>query len=122
MRIIGIIVLILGVAGLAFGVLLIPQSYSAEDDIAESIAPLPLDQVDSQYDAVKAKYTQMKESGAPPSVEYNYLTVQKTGLGLTRSQIGLASFTRTSGIINIILGVGLILAGIGLMRKGQSSA
>jgi len=122
MRAIGIIVLILGVAGLAFGVLLIPQAYSAEDEIAESIAPLPLDQVDSQYDAVKAKYTQMKESGAPPSVEYNYLTVQKTGLGLTRSQIGLASLTRTIGMINIILGVGLVLAGIGLMRKGQSSA
>jgi hypothetical protein len=122
MRAIGIIVLILGVASLVLGVLLIPQAYSAEDEIAESIAPLPLDQVDPQYDAVKAKYTQMKESGAPPSVEYNYLTVQKTGLGLTRSQIGLASLTRTIGIVNIILGVGLILAGIGLMRKGQSSA
>jgi len=129
MRAIGIIVLILGVAGLAFGVLFIPQSYSAEDEIAESIAPLPLDQVDSRYDEVKAQQSAMRamegpaiQSGADPSAMYNYLTIQRTSLGLTRSQIGLVSFTRTSGIINIILGVGLILAGIGLMRKGQSSA
>jgi hypothetical protein len=129
MRVIGIIVLILGVAGLAFGVMFIPQSYSAEDEIAESIDPLPLDQVDSRYEEVKAQQSAMRamegpaiQSGADPSAMYNYLTIQRTSLGLTRSQIGLASLTRTIGIINIILGVGLILAGIGLMRKGQSSA
>jgi hypothetical protein len=129
MRVIGIIVPILGVAGLAFGVMFIPQSFSAEDEIAESIAPLPLDQVDSRYDEVKAQQSAMRAMEGPaiqagtaaPSATYNYLTIQRTSLGLTRSQIGLVSFTRTSGIINIILGLGLVLAGVGLLKKGQSA-
>ena len=124
MRVIAIIVMILGLASLALGVLFVTESFSAEDEIAESIAPLPLDDVDSRYEQVKEQQSAMRameepaiQGGADPSAKYNYLTLKRTSLGLTRSQIGLASFTRTSGIINVVLGAGLILAGIGLLRK-----
>ena len=129
MRVTAIIIVILGLASLALGVLFISQSFSAEDEIAESIAPLPLDDVDSKYDDVKAQQSLMRASegpaiqaGADPSAMYNYLTIQRTSLGLTRSQIGLVTFTRTSGIINIALGAGLILAGMAVLRKAQSEA
>jgi len=129
MRVMAIIIVILGLASLVLGILFITEASSAEDEIAESIAPLPLDGVDSRYEDVKAQQSAMRavegpaiQSGADPSAMYNYLTIQRTSLGLTRSQIGLASLTRTSGIINIIVGLGLILAGVGLFKKSQSTA
>ena len=117
MRIISIIVIILGLASIVFGVLYITQASSAENEIAESIAPLPLDQLDTQYDTVKAQYEQMKVAGAQPGTDFNYLTIQKTGLGLARANVGTAQSVRMNGIIDIILGLGLGLVGIVLMRK-----
>jgi hypothetical protein len=117
MRIISIIVIILGLASIVFGVLYITQASSAENEIAESIAPLPLDQLDTQYDTVKAQYEQMKAAGAQPGTDFNYLTIQKTGLGLARANVGTAQSVRMNGIIDIILGLGLGLVGIVLMRK-----
>jgi len=129
MRVSAVVVLILGLVALVFGIVFITQAGSAEDEIAESIAPLQLDDVDSRYEDVKAQQSAMRmvegpaiQTGADPSAMYNYLTIQRTSLGLTRSQIGLASVTRTSGIINIIVGLGLILAGVGLFKKSQSAA
>ena len=117
MRIIAVIIMILGLASLVFGVVFVAQASSAEDEVAESIAPLPLDQLDAQYDTVKAQYEQMKAAGAQPGTDYNYLIIQKTGLGLARSNIGIAQSVRMNGIIDIVLGLGLGLAGLGLFRK-----
>ena len=128
MRAIAIIVMILGLASLAFGVVFIMQASSAETQIAESIQPLKLADVDSRYEDVKAKQTAIKMAEEPqiqagqaqPSAMYNYLTIQRTGLGKTRAEIGMVSFTRMSGTINIIVGAGLILAGVGLLRKASA--
>ncbi len=120
MRAIAVIVVILGLASFVLGILFITQAASAEQEVADSIAPLPLDQLDATYDGVTAKYNQMKAAGAPPSVDFNYLYGNKVGLGLARSNIGTANFVRTTGIINIILGLGLVLAGLGLLRKASS--
>ena len=54
---------------------------------------------------------------AAPSAMYNYLTIQRTSLGLARANIGLAGFTRTSGIIDVVVGLGLILVGLELFKK-----
>ncbi len=117
MRAISIIVIILGLASIIFGILFVTQASAAENAIAESIAPLPLSQLDDQYDAVKAQYEQMKAAGAQPSTDFNYLTIQKTGLGLARANAGTAQSVRINGIIDIILGLGLGLTGLGLLRK-----
>jgi hypothetical protein len=117
MRAIAIIVIILGVASLGIGVLFYINSVSAEDEVAESIAPLPLDQLDAQYDQVTAQYNQMKEAGAPPSAEFNYLYGNKVGLGLARANAGTANFVMMSGIVQAIVGIGLILAGVALLKK-----
>ena len=122
MRAIAVIIVILGLAGLVFGILFITQAASGEQEVADSIAPLPLDQLDAQYDAVTAQYNQMKEAGAPPSTDFNYLYGNKVGLGLARSNVGTARFVRTTGVIDIVLGLGLVLAGLGMLRKVQSEA
>jgi hypothetical protein len=125
-----IVVMVLGVTCLVFGIIFITQASSAEKEIASEIQPLKIAEVDAKYDAVKAKQIALMTTEEPniqagkaaPSDMYNYLTVQRTSLGLARANIGLTGFVRTSGIIDIILGVGLILAGLGLFKKGQSVA
>lgn len=120
MRVLAVIVAILGLASLVLGILFILQAADGEKEIADSIAPLPLSQLDAQYDTVTAQYNQMKAAGAPPSPEFNYLYGNKVGLGLARANVGAARAVRTNGIIDIILGAGLILAGITLLRKAAT--
>ena len=130
MRVMAIIILVLGVASLALGVMFITEASAAEQEIADSIQPLKISEVDGRYEQVKANQMTLRAAEEPqiqaqkaqPSSMYNYLTIQRTSLGLTRSEIGLVSFTRTTGIIDIVLGLGLILAGLGLFKKGQSAA
>jgi len=108
----------------------ITQASSAEQEIANEIQPLTIAQVDAKYEAVKTNQMALAMTEEPniqagkaaPSAMYNYLTAQRTSLGLARTNIGLTGFVRTSGIIGIIIGVGLILAGLGLFKKGQSVA
>jgi hypothetical protein len=120
MRAIAVIIIILGLASLVFGILFVTNSGSARQEVADSIAPLPLDQLDARYDTVKVQYDQMRAAGAQPSIEYNYLAVQKTGLGLARANVGTADAILMYGLIDIIVGLGLILTGIGMLRKLQS--
>ena len=125
-----IVVAVIGVVSLIFGVIFIIQAGSAEQEIADEIQPLTIAEVDAKYDAVKAQQQAQAATEEPgiqartaaPSTTYNYLTVQRTSLGLAKANIGLAGFVRTSGIINIIVGLGLILAGVGLFKKGRRQA
>ena len=125
-----IVVTVLGVVILVFGIIFITQASSAEQKIADEIQPLAIAEVDAKYEAVKTKQMtlamteepQIQAGQAAPSTTYNYLTVQRASLGLARANIGLAAFVRTSGIIDIIVGLGLILAGVGLFKKGRSVA
>jgi hypothetical protein len=131
MRILGVIVTILGLAAIVFGILFIPQASSAEKQIADSVAPLQLDQVDGKYDVVSASYDQMKMAVEPTLQAkqpvdanmmdtYNYLSAQRALLGLAKANIGTAKFVRTNGIIDIIAGLGLVLTGIVLLRKSSA--
>ena len=125
-----IVVAVLGVVGIVFGIIFIIQASSAEQEIADEIKPLAIAEVDAKYEAAKTNQMalamteepQIQAGQAAPSTTYNYLTVQRTSLGLARANIGLAGFVRTSGIIGIIVGLGLILAGVGLFKKSRSEA
>jgi len=115
---------------LVFGIIFIIQASSAEQEIASELQPLEISEVDAKYEEVKTNQTALVRNEEPniqagtaaPSPMYNYLTVQRTSLGLARANIGLAGSVRTNGIIDIIIGLSLILAGIGLLKKGQSVA
>ena len=127
MRILALLVAVIGVALLAIGVYYIPQAISGKQEIADKIAPLTLDNLDAMYDKVSSEHAKLiiKEElkilqGAVPDAKYNYLTIQRTGLGLARAEVGLTNFVLITGIIEIILGVALILISIGLMRKSAT--
>lgn len=120
-----LIIIAVGAVSLVFGIIFIMQAGSARQQVADDITPLTLDQLDVKYDEVVTKYNAMRTAEEPkiqagqtaPSTTYNYLTIQKTGLGLARTNVGLADFVRTTGIINILLGVGFLFTGVLLMQK-----
>jgi len=120
----------MGVVCIVFGIIFIAQASSAKQEIADDIQPLTIADVDAKYEAVKTSQMAIRAAEEPniqagqaaPSAMYNYLTIQRTSLGLARANIGLAGFVRTSGIIDIIVGVGLILVAMALFKKGQSVA
>ena len=116
MRAVAVIIIILGLASLVLGILFTTQSVTARQEVADSIAPLPLDQLDATYDNLKQ---QVEAAGDQAPVE---LTAKKTGLGLARANVGTADFVRMTGLIDIIIGLGLALTGVGMLRKLQSEA
>ncbi|OGO07409.1 MAG: hypothetical protein A2Y92_02380 [Chloroflexi bacterium RBG_13_57_8] len=118
MRVLGVLVIILGIATLVFGILFIPQASAAKQKVADSLtAPVTLDTLDATYDNIDAKVD------ATPQNDPTYLMyfAQRTSLGLAKTNVGTARMVSTMGIINIIAGLGLVLAGFGLMRKSQSA-
>ncbi len=128
MRIIAAVILLLGLASLVLGIIFIFQADSAKQEIADQIQPLQLSEVDGKYDDVVAKQTAIKAAEEPniqtgraaPSAMYNYLSAQRASLSLARSNIGTADFVQTTGIVNIVIGAGLILTGIALFLNRTS--
>jgi hypothetical protein len=116
MRILAIITTILGIAAIVFGVLFIVQAGNGQQEITDSIAPLTIDKVAATYDQVSSQLKQIPQDNA------NYLptSLQKTSLGLAKSNIGAVKAVRTNGYIDIGVGLALVLTGIGLMAKGNS--
>jgi hypothetical protein len=130
MRVMGICVIILGLAAIVFGILFIPQATSARQQVADSIAPLPLGQLDSHYDTVSDSYDQLMMAEEPniqaktaqPSSMYNYLSAQRSLLGLAKANVGTATMVLIMGVVDILVGLGLVLAGLGILRQAQSTS
>ncbi len=117
MRAIAIIIVILGLASLVIGILFVTQAASGLQEVADSIDPLPLDQLEDKYDQAKAGIAQMEAAGMEPELATK---LQKTGLGLARANKGTAESVRVNGVVDICVGLGLVLAGLGLLRKAQA--
>jgi hypothetical protein len=123
MRLLALLVVILGIAALVFGILFIPQASQAKQKVADSLtAPVTLDNLDATYDQICGAYDQIKASGMPSSdPQYVMILGQRTSLGLAKSNVGLARVLNTVGIVNIIIGAGLVFAGCALlMKKSQN--
>ena len=124
MRVLAILVIILGIAALVFGILFIPQANSARQKVADSLtSPVNLDNLDATYDQASGMFDQLKASGMP-STDPQYVMVlgQRTSLGLARANVGTAKMVLTMGIVDILVGLGLVLGGFGMLRKVQSEA
>ncbi len=125
MRTLAIIVIILGVVSLALGVMFIVQSGSGRQQIADSVKPLTLDQVNPTYDKISASYDQVMAQEEPAiqggtaaaSATYNYLSAQRALLGLAKANIGNVNAVMMNGIVDIILGLGLVLTGFVTFKK-----
>ena len=109
MRVLGIIVIILGLVGVVFGIMFLPMASSAENEIADQVAPLTLDQINPKYDAVTATFNkqmateepQIQAGKAMPSAIYNYYSAQRALLGLAKANMGTVTLVRYLGIVNI---------------------
>ena len=123
-----LVVAVIGVVILVLGIVFIAQAGSAKQRIADDIQPLQISEVEDKYDAVSAQHAGLRQQEEPgiqagtaaPSATYNYLTIQRSSLGLTRTNIGLAGFIRTNGIIDIILGLSLVLAAAVVYKQAKA--
>jgi len=128
MRILALIVMILGLAAIVCGIIFLPLASSGRNEIAVSIAPLTLDEVNPKYDAVVVKHDQIKMAEEPaiqaktaaPSAMYNYLSAQRALLGLAKGNIGTVNFIQFVGILNILIGLGMMLTGFFIFRKSSA--
>ena len=125
MRTLAIITIILGLVSIVLGVMFIVQSGSGKQEIADSVKPLTLDQVNPTYDKVSASFDQMMAKEEPniqagkaaASDTYNYLSAQRALLGLAKSNVGNVNAVMMNGIVDIVLGLGIALVGITLFAK-----
>ena len=129
-RLVAMVVSIIGIASLVLGITLITQANSGKQQIANEIVPLKMSEVNAKYDAVKASLSKIQAAEEPniqtgkaqPSAMYAYLSAQKVGLGLAKANIGTTKVVFTVGIIEIIIGFGLVLTGLILLRKPATVA
>jgi hypothetical protein len=124
-RLVAVIVLLIGVASLGLGVMFVIQGNDGRNDLTTEISPLPLNQIDARYDAVKAMIAPLAAAEEPniqagkalPSANYSYLSAQRTSLSVARTNNGLTTFIMTSGYVILGMGVGLVLVGGVLFAK-----
>jgi uncharacterized membrane protein len=124
-RFYGIIVALIGVAILVMGIVFMMQANTGKKTVADEVKPIALSDVNAKYDAVSAGYNQYMAAEEPniqagkaaPSVMYDYLSAQRALLGLAKANVGLSGFVMMSGVVDIILGIGLILAGMALYMR-----
>jgi hypothetical protein len=122
-----LLVAIIGVVCIVAGTMFIMQAGSKQQEIANEIQPLKIEQVDAKYDEVKAKQIAIATAEEPkiqagqaaPSATYDYLLAQKALLGLAKSNLGVVEFVRYIGILNIIIGLGFLIVSVGLCKRNQ---
>ena len=124
-RIIGMVVAILGVATLVLGILFLMQANTSKQDIADDIAPIAISDVNAKYDQVRkaqvnlmaTEEPKIQAGSAAPSTMYMYLSGQRALLGLAKTNLKTVAALQFSGIIEIVVGCGLVLTGLALVRK-----
>jgi uncharacterized membrane protein len=124
-RFYAVLVALIGVAILAMGIVFIMQSNTGKQTVADEISPITLSDLNAKYDAVKAKQQaamiaeepNIQAGKAAPSVLYDYLSAQRGLLGLAKSNMSLAGFVLMNGVVEVVLGIGLIFTGMLLYMK-----
>jgi hypothetical protein len=122
-----LLVSIIGVAAIVVGIVFIFQSHSAKQQVADNIAPVTLSQLNATYNTVTANLTTVMQAEEPniqagtaqPSANYAYLTAEQAGLGLAKANVGTANFVLTTGIIDIVVGLGLLISGMLIQGKAK---
>lgn len=108
---------IVGVVCIVFGVMGIIGAGDSEQEVADELAPVELEigDVNAAYDQAKAALGQAMQSGDLETIQN--ATLQKTSLGLAKSNISTIKFVKSTAILEIILGAGLILASVGMFKQ-----
>ncbi len=112
-----VVVAIIGVVCVVFGIMGIIEAGNAEQRVADEIEPMGLAicDVNATYGQASAALGQAMASGDNELIQDAKL--MKTSLGLAKSNIGTIKFVRNTGILEIVLGAGLVLASIGFFKQ-----
>jgi hypothetical protein len=118
-NVLSILVAVIGVVCVVFGVLFIMQAGDSKTTVVDELATsgVTLDTLDAKYDAAKAGLAQALAAGAPGTETAQSVGWQKASLGIAKSSLTTIGFVEKSGILTIVIGAGLVLAGCGLMKK-----
>ena len=124
-KVIGMVVSLIGVAILAMGIVFMAQSNTAKKTVANEISPIAVKDVNATYDTLTThfdQYMQVEEPNiqagkAAPTAMYIYFSAQRALMAQAKANLGLAGFVMMTGVVNIVLGLGLILAGMALYMK-----
>ena len=111
-----LILTIVGIVCIVFGVMSIMEAGNAEEKVAEELAPagIALADVHAAYGQASAALGLAMQSGDQEAIQN--ATLQKTSLGLAKANVGTIKFVRNTGILEIVLGAGLVLASAGLCK------
>ncbi len=105
---------IVGVVAIVFGIMGIMEAGKAEGKVADEIAPMAISEVNANYGMISAAYSAVKGTNTPEESAY---LLQKTSLGLAKSNIGTIKFLKNTAILEIIAGAGFVLVGVGLFKR-----
>ena len=112
-----VIMAIVGIACLVFGVMSIIEAGNAEQKVADELEPagIAICDVHAAYGQASAALGQAMQSGDQETIQN--ATLQKTSLGLAKANVSTIKFVRNTGILEIVLGAGLVLASVGLFKQ-----
>jgi hypothetical protein len=118
-NILSLLVIVIGVVCIVFGAMFIMQSASSRDTVIDELAAsgITAETLDAAYDQAKAGLAQATAAGEAGIETAQSIGWQKSSLGLAKSNLTTIDFVQKSGILAIVIGAGLSLAGAGLFKK-----
>jgi hypothetical protein len=118
-NLLSILVAVIGVVCIVFGVVFMMEASSNKKIVVDELATsgVTTETLDAKYDAAKAGLAQALAAGAAGTESAQSIGWQKGSLGLAKSNLNTIDFVQKSGILTIVIGAGLVLAGWGIMKK-----
>jgi hypothetical protein len=118
-NILSILVTVIGIVCIVFGVLFIMQAGDSRTIVVDELAAsnVTVDNLNAKYDEAKAGLGKALAAGAAGTESAQTVGWQKASLGIAKSSLTTIGFVEKSGIVTIVIGLGLALAGLGLMKK-----
>jgi hypothetical protein len=118
-NVLSILVAVIGIVCIVFGAMFIMQAGSSRTDVADELkaSNVTLDNLNAKYDEAKAGLAQALGAGAAGAESAQSVGWQKASLGVAKSSLSTINFVEKSGILTIVIGLGLVLTGFGLMKK-----
>jgi len=118
-NIVSILLAVIGVVCVVFGVLFMVSANKGKTTVVNELTAsgVTVATLDAKYDQAKAGLAQALAAGAAGNESAQSAGWQKASLGLAKSNLAMVDFVQKSGILTIVIGAGLVLAGWGLMKK-----
>jgi hypothetical protein len=118
-NILSMLVILIGVVCIVFGAMFIMQAASSRDTVVDELAAsgVTTETLNAAYDQAKAGLAQATAAGEAGIETAQSVGWQKASLGLAKSNLTTIDFVQKSGILAIVAGLGLSIAGVVSLKK-----